>query len=225
MSEGIKKMSHNNYEVSKNSSILSDIEIIERLVDDDGKCIFVSPIIDLTTQLGPSSLDLRLGYDLVGMRTLQKTHIDLAEKGAKISLLEKKSRYFDRQRVDPDGNFVLHPGTFLLASTLEFIRLPCDIAGRLEGRSSLGRLGLQVHATAGFVDPGFEGNLTFELINSGKLPIRVFPGLRMGQICFFYIPHVEMPYRSKTYSKYAGKLGVDFTRIEEDPEILGKGNN
>ena len=125
----------------------------------------------------------------------------------------------NRQRLDLGETYVLHPGAFLLASTLEFIRLPRDIAGRLEGRSSLGRLGLQVHATAGFVDPGFEGVLTFELINSGKLPVRVFPGMRLGQICFFHLRDVEAPYRKKL-NKYAGGLGVLFTQIEDDPEIL-----
>ena len=115
---------------------------------------------------------------------------------------------------------MLHPGAFLLASTLEFIRLPRDIAGRLEGRSSLGRLGLQVHATAGFVDPGFEGTLTFELINSGKLPIRVFPGMRLGQICFFHVPEVQVPYGKQR--KYAHSVGVALTGIDKDREILGK---
>jgi len=202
-------------------SILSDIEILERLVDPDNeKCIFVSPLIAPRTQLGPASLDLRLGFDLVGTRTRETTHIDLAGPEARKMLREQKDRYFEKQRLDPDGNFVLHPGAFLLASTLEFIRLPGDIAGRLEGRSSLGRLGLQVHATAGFVDPGFVGTLTFELINSGKLPIRVFPGIRLGQICFFHVPNVQVPYGRER--KYAHSVGVAFTGIDKDREILGK---
>ncbi|HUT91447.1 MAG TPA: dCTP deaminase [Thermoguttaceae bacterium] len=204
--------------------ILSDIEILARLVaePEDEKRIFVSPLIDPKTQLGPSSLDLRLGFDLVGTRALQATHIDLTGCEARRILGEQKRRYFERQRLHPGGNFVLHPGAFLLASTLEFIRLPGDIAGRLEGRSSLGRLGLQVHATAGFVDPGFEGVLTFELINSGKLPIKVFPGMRLGQICFFHVPNVQIRYAEKSVTKYAGSVGVEFTHIDGDPEILGQ---
>lgn len=201
--------------------ILSDVEILYRLVAPPKKRIFVSPVIDPAAQVGPSSLDLRLGFDLVGTRALQATHIDLAGPQARRILQEQKRRYFDRQQFPPQGSFVLHPGAFLLASTLEFIRLPKDIAGRLEGRSSLGRLGLQVHATAGFVDPGFEGTLTFELINSGKLPVKVFPGMRLGQICFFQVPEVQVPYRKKSSSKYGGRLGVEFTHIENDPEILG----
>jgi dCTP deaminase len=208
--------------VLRGATVLSDIEILERLVHpNDEKCIFVSPLIDPRTQLGPSSLDLRLGFELVGTRRLQSTHIDLAGPDARRTLREQKERYFDRQSLDPDGNFVLHPGAFLLASTLEFIRLPRDIAGRLEGRSSLGRLGLQVHATAGFVDPGFEGALTFELINSGNLPIRVFPGIRLGQICFFQVADVQVPYGRKAFGKYANSVGVQYTGIEKDPEILG----
>lgn len=203
------------------TGILSDIEILERLVAGPDKRIFVSPLIAPQTQLGPSSLDLRLGFDLVGTRALQATHIDIAGPDARKILREQKLRYFDRQRLDPQDNFVLHPGAFLLASTLEFIRLPSDIAGRLEGRSSLGRLGLQVHATAGFVDPGFEGVLTFELINSGKLPIKVFPGMQLGQICYFKVQDVQVPYHRKSFTKYGGRLGVEFSHIEDDPEILG----
>jgi len=201
------------------TSILSDLEILKRLVDEPKKRIFVSPLIDPRRQIGPSSLDLRLGFEFVGTRALQVTHIDLASKRAGNDLSERKEQYFERQRLDLDETYVLHPGAFLLASTLEFIRLPGDIAGRLEGRSSLGRLGLQVHATAGFVDPGFEGVLTFELINSGKLPVTVFPGMRLGQICFFHLRDVEVPYRKKGGDKYAGGLGVLFTQVENDPEI------
>ena len=124
-------------------------------------------------------------------------------------------------RIRPDGHVVLHPGEFTLASTLEFFRLPRDIAGRLEGRSSLGRLGLQVHATAGFVDPGFEGTLTFELINSGKLPLKISPGVRLGQICFFRVAEVQVGYLDKVNSKYGGRLGTEISRIHEDPEIGG----
>jgi len=110
---------------------------------------------------------------------------------------------------------VMHPGEFVLASTLEYFRLPRDLAGRLEGRSSLGRLGLQVHATAGFVDPGFHGNLTFELINSGSLPVRIAPGFRLGQMCFFPVQNVQVPYEGK----YAGSISAEASRIEEDSEI------
>jgi len=147
------------------------------------------------------------------------SHIDLATTREKLE--EQMRRYFRRQRVGSDGTFVLHPGQFVLAATLEYFRFPRDIAGRLEGRSSLGRLGLQVHATAGFVDPGFAGALTFELINSGNLPIRIAPGFRLGQICFFPVGGVQVPYDIRGRSKYADSLTAETTRVAQDVEVTG----
>lgn len=196
--------------------LLSDVQILERLVATDEKCIFISPLVNPSAQLGPSSLDLHLGTELCTTRITNATHIDLTEKDTVESQL---ADYYKKRRVTPPDNFVLHPGEFALASTLEFIKLPIDIAGRLEGRSSLGRLGLQVHATAGFVDPEFMGTLTFELINAGRLPLKISPGLRLGQICFFNVTEVQVGYMSKTNSKYGGKLGVEPSRIYDDPEI------
>jgi dCTP deaminase len=146
------------------------------------------------------------------------SHLDLEADRDEIE--QQKRRYFRRQRVGSEGVFVLHPGQFVLASTLEYFRFPRDLAGRLEGRSSLGRLGLQVHATAGFVDPGFVGNLTFELINSGNLPIRIAPGFRLGQLCFFPLSEVQLPYGDKPHAKYTGSISAELSRVEIDPEIL-----
>ncbi len=199
-------------------SLLSDIQIATRLVDvNDERIVFVSPLIAATTQIGPSSLDVRLGTDLYVTLTSSLSHIDLT--ASKEQLARQKRQYLQKQRLGSDGAFVLHPGQFVLASTLEYFKLPRDVAGRLEGRSSLGRLGLQVHATAGFVDPGFEGNLTFELINSGNLPIRVAPGFRLGQICFFPVGGVQVSYPERRYAKYDGSISVEPSRIESDPEI------
>lgn len=196
--------------------LLSDIQILERLVRSDEGAIFVSPVIH-AVQLGPSSLDLRVGTELRVTQIIASTHIDLTE--TKDNVRKRVAEYFSVQRVRPDGAFVLHPQELALASTLEYLQLPLDIAGRLEGRSSLGRLGLQVHATAGFVDPGFKGTLTFELINSGKLPVRFGPGLRLGQICFIRTSEVQVGYMEKQASKYGGKLGVELSQIDQDPEI------
>jgi len=209
--------------IGQEKGILSDIEILERLVakDSDG-AIFVSPLIDPLTQLGPSSLDLRLGSEFISTRTTASTHIDLTEAREKLDA--QMAAYFEVRNVGPTGSFVLHPGEFALASTLEFIRLPRDIAGRLEGRSSIGRLGIQVHATAGFVDPGFEGTLTFELSNTGHLPVRLAPGrVRLGQICFFRSHDVQIAYLEKNSSKYGRMLGAERTRVHLDPE-LGQGD-
>jgi dCTP deaminase len=111
--------------------------------------------------------------------------------------------------VDGDKPFVLHPGEFVLGSTFESVSLPDDIAARLEGKSSLGRLGLLTHSTAGFIDPGFEGNVTLELSNTATLPINLWPGMKIGQLCFFQLSSpAEHPYGSSAYgSRYRGQRG------------------
>src|SRR5699024_3220002 len=116
--------------------------------------------------------------------------------------------------VDPAEGFVLHPGEFVLGSTLETITLPDDLAARVEGKSSLGRLGLLTHATAGFVDPGFSGHVTLELSNVATLPIRLWPGRKVGQLCFFRLSSAaEHPYGSKEYgSHYQGQRGPTASR-------------
>ncbi len=110
--------------------------------------------------------------------------------------------------------FVLHPGEFVLASTLETVSLPDDLAARVEGKSSLGRLGLLTHATAGFVDPGFSGHVTLELSNVATLPIMLYPGMKIGQLCFFRLSSpAENPYGSAAYgSHYQGQRGPTASR-------------
>jgi len=107
----------------------------------------------------------------------------------------------------------------VLASTLEYFRLPATLAGRLEGRSTWGRLGLQVHSTAGFVDPGFSGILTFELQNMGKGPLILYPGVRIAQICFFRCNATAIPYTQKPGAKYHSKLGSAGSMFNEDSEF------
>jgi len=111
--------------------------------------------------------------------------------------------------VSPEEHFILHPGEFVLASTYEVITLPHDIAGRLEGKSSLGRLGLLTHSTAGFIDPGFSGHITLELSNVANLPVKLFPGMKIGQLCLFKLSsNAEHPYGSAIYgSRYQGQRG------------------
>jgi len=124
--------------------------------------------------------------------------------------------------VDPAEPFVLHPGEFALASTYELLTLPPDIAARLEGKSSLGRLGLLTHSTAGFIDPGFTGHVTLELSNTATLPITLWPGMKIGQLCFFQLSSpAERPYGAGAHgSRYQGQRGptasrshVDFSRV------------
>ena len=114
----------------------------------------------------------------------------------------------------PDQPFILHPGEFVLGSTYELVTLPDDIAARLEGKSSLGRLGLLTHSTAGFVDPGFSGHVTLELSNVATLPIKLWPGMKIGQLCFIRLTSpAEKPYGSAEYSsRYQGQRGPTASR-------------
>ena len=203
--------------VGDENGLLSDLEILERLVADDERCIFVSPLVNPDLQLNPGSLDIHLGTEFQITQVVNSTHLDLTEKSGVIEA--QIGKCYVKRRIKPDEHFVLHPREFALGSTLEFFRLPRDIAARLEGRSSHGRLGLQVHATSGFVDPGFEGTLTFELINSGRLPLVLIPGTRLGQICFFKVQPVQIGYMEKKNSKYGGRLGVERSRVYSDEEI------
>ncbi|WP_203568142.1 dCTP deaminase [Aestuariimicrobium ganziense] len=118
--------------------------------------------------------------------------------------------------VEPEGDepFVLHPGEFVLGATLEKVSLPDDVAARLEGKSSLGRLGLLTHSTAGFIDPGFIGHVTLELSNMATLPILLYPGMKIGQLCFFTLSSpAEHPYGSQeNLSRYQGQRGPTASR-------------
>ncbi len=122
--------------------------------------------------------------------------------------------------VSPDDAFILHPGEFVLGATLERVRLGDDIVARLEGKSSLGRLGLLIHSTAGFVDPGFDGYLTLELSNVANLPIAIYPGMRIGQISFYQMTtDADHPYGSQEAgSKYQGQRGPTPSRSHIDFE-------
>jgi dCTP deaminase len=148
----------------------------------------------------PSSVDVRLDRFFRVFNNSQYTHIDPAQQQDELTTL-----------VEPEGEapFVLHPGEFVLGSTLEIVTLPDDLAGRLEGKSSLGRLGLLTHSTAGFIDPGFNGHITLELSNVANLPIVLWPGMKIGQLCLFRLSSpAEHPYGSAVYgSRYQGQRG------------------
>jgi len=198
--------------------ILNEHQILERmLTDDPERRIVITPVLDPVEQFGPSSLDVRLGPDFKVVRTSRLTHLDPLKEPDEIE--GDVARYTENSVIRPGEPFVLHPGEFALASTLEFIRLPYDIAARLEGRSTWGRLGLEIHATAGFVDPGFSGALTFELKNAGQVPLPLYAGLRIAQLCFFQLSDPSrLPYQAKRYTKYAGRLGTAGSRYFQDPE-------
>ncbi len=148
----------------------------------------------------PSSIDVRLDRFFRVFNNTRYTHIDPSlQQDELTSLVEAQ-----------DGEpFVLHPGEFVLGSTYEMVTLPDDLAGRLEGKSSLGRLGLLTHSTAGFIDPGFSGHITLELSNVANLPITLHPGMKIGQLCLFKLSSpAEHPYGSKQAgSRYQGQRG------------------
>jgi dCTP deaminase len=148
----------------------------------------------------PSSIDVRLDKFFRVFDNHKYAAIDPAVEQPDLTRLVE---------VESGNPFVLHPGEFVLGSTYESVTLPDDIAARLEGKSSLGRLGLLTHSTAGFIDPGFEGNVTLELSNTATLPINLWPGMKIGQLCFFQLSSpAEHPYGSSASgSRYRGQRG------------------
>jgi len=173
-----------------------------------------------------SDRDIRAAID-AGTVTLDPYEPDMIQPSSIDVRLDKFFRIFDNHKyaaIDPSVEqpeltrlvevekgrpFVLHPGEFVLGATYESVGLGDDIAARLEGKSSLGRLGLLTHSTAGFIDPGFEGNVTLELSNTATLPINLWPGMKIGQLCFFRLTSpAEHPYGSTKYgSRYRGQRG------------------
>jgi dCTP deaminase len=148
----------------------------------------------------PSSIDVRLDRFFRVFNNTKYTHIDPRQQQDELTSLVETAA---------DEPFVLHPGEFVLGSTFEKVTLPDDLAGRLEGKSSLGRLGLLTHSTAGFIDPGFSGHITLELSNVANLPITLWPGMKIGQLCLFQLSSAaEFPYgSSQAGSRYQGQRG------------------
>jgi dCTP deaminase len=164
--------------------------------------------LDLDLQLGPSSIDLRLAPEVLLFDNHAMRIIDLSEK------IPPRMR---RVTIDDKDGFVLHPGEFVLGSTLEAVKVPTDMVALLEGRSSLGRLGLIIHATAGFVDPGFEGQITLEMQNIGNQPLLLRPYQRVCQLCFYQLSsHAETPYNKKKDTKYHGQFGPVASRLSQE---------
>lgn len=175
--------------------LLSDRDILAEI---EAKRISVEPYDAAMIQ--PSSIDIRLDRFFRVFDNHKYPHIDPSIEQVDLT-----------REVEPSGDepFILHPGEFVLGSTYEVCTLPDDVAARVEGKSSLGRLGLLTHATAGFVDPGFSGHVTLELANVATLPIKLFPGMKIGQLCFFRLSSpAEHPYGSEKYgSRYQGQRG------------------
>jgi dCTP deaminase len=183
--------------------LLSDRDILAEL---EAKRVSLEPFDASMVQ--PSSVDVRLDRFFRTFENHRYPHIDPAEDQPELT-----------RAVEPVGEepFILHPGEFVLGSTYEVVTLPDDVAARLEGKSSLGRLGLLTHSTAGFIDPGFSGHVTLELANVANLPIKLWPGMKIGQLCFFRLSSpAEHPYGSAKYgSRYQGQRGPTPSRSSQ----------
>ena len=175
--------------------LLSDRDILAEL--DSGR-VQLDPLT--RDMIQPSSIDVRLDKFFRLFDNHKYAVIDPAEEQPELT------HFVEVPAGEP---FILHPGEFVLGSTYEQVSLPDDVAARLEGKSSLGRLGLLTHSTAGFVDPGFSGHVTLELANVATLPIKLYPGMKIGQLCFFRLSSpAEHPYGSEKYgSRYQGQRG------------------
>lgn len=184
--------------------LLSDRDLLDEI---KGGTLALEPFDPALVQ--PSSVDVRLDRLFRVFNTHQHTHIDPSQQQDDLTTLVE---------VPAGQPFVLHPGEFVLASTLEVVSLGDHLAGRLEGKSSLGRLGLMTHSTAGFVDPGFSGHVTLELSNVANLPILLWPGMKIGQLCVFRLSSpAEHPYGSAAAgSRYQGQRGPTPSRSWQD---------
>jgi dCTP deaminase len=181
--------------------ILSDRDIRKALSNGD---LVIEPFDDAMVQ--PSSVDLHVDNQFRVFANSRYPYIDVKQQMDDLTELVT---------VNDDEPFILHPGEFVLGSTLERVKLPIDVVARLEGKSSLGRLGLLIHSTAGFVDAGWDGYLTLELSNVANLPITIYSGMKIGQLCLFQMTSAaERPY-AKT-GKYQGQRGPTASRFYMD---------
>ena len=183
--------------------ILTDIDIEKAL--EEGR-IVVKPI-NMEEQIKSVGVDLRLGSEFRLFRLNHKSHIDPSE--------DSFDELTEIVKGEEGKDFILHPGEFILGVTKEYIELPSDIMARIDGRSSLGRMGIIVHSTAGRVDPGFKGTLTLEITNIGKLPVNLYPGMRF---CSLVFEKLDSPVK-RDYSKigkYSGQNGPVGSRISQE---------
>jgi len=188
--------------------VLNEYQIMKRLVNNE---LIIKPIISVN-QFNPASVDLRLGSEFKIMKSTRFALIEPSEQEEEIK--RKLFDYTEDINILLPDRFILHPYEFALATTLEYVRLPSNLKGVLEGRSTSGRVSLMVHSTAGFVDPGYCGTLTFELLNVGKVPFPMYPGVRIAQISFDEMEETTIPYRGK----YFGELGTVSAKIYKDKE-------
>lgn len=187
--------------------ILSDRDIRRAVTSNRIK---ITPRPVWNTQLGSCALDLRLGTVYQVFDHSRTPYIDPRNPDTLTHITTKI-------RVKKGDAFTLHPGEFILAVTQEYIAMPDDLAGRLEGRSSIGRLGIVVHSTAATIDAGFRGNITLELANMGRIPVMLYPGMRICSISFEELScPVATPYYKKKNAKYAGQKSPETSKIAQE---------
>jgi dCTP deaminase len=193
--------------------ILSDTDLLARLRDGD---LVVEPLDDPDLQVQPASIDVRLGREFL---EFQRANIPCIHPNSEAEVDE----YVSETIVDEGNEFILHPGDFVLGTTKERVEVPPDLVAQVEGRSSLGRLAVVVHATAGFIDPGFRGKITLELSNLGTAPVALTPGMRISQIVFTEMKSpATRPYGAERGSKYQDQAGPQASRIGGDDEFHGR---
>ncbi|PSQ58866.1 MAG: dCTP deaminase [Halobacteriales archaeon SW_9_67_25] len=192
--------------------ILSDADILRRLEEGD---LAIEPLEDPKLQIQPASVDLRLGRTF-----LEFQHANIACIHPESE--QETEEYVEETTVPGDGEYVLHPGDFVLGMTRERVEIPADLIAHVEGRSSLGRLAVVVHATAGLCDPGYRGQITLELSNLGRAPVALTPGMRISQLTFTELTSpAERPYGADRGSKYQDQSGPQASKIEGDKEFGG----
>lgn len=196
-------------------AILSDKTIKEYL--EEGK-IVIDPLKD-EQQIQPSSVDMRLGDEFKVFKVIRKPYIDPKDQ-------EDIAEYMESSTVPEGEAFIIHPNEFALATTQEYVKVPDDLVARVEGRSSMGRLGVTMHVTAGYVDPGFEGRITLEISNIGAMPVALYPGQRVCQLVFETMTTpAELPYgHPKRNSKYMKQLKPESSRVKLDYELKNNGS-
>ncbi|MCT9095706.1 dCTP deaminase [Haloarchaeobius sp. HME9146] len=192
--------------------ILSDGDILRRLEAGD---LVIEPLDDIDLQVQPASVDVRLGREFLEFR---RTNIPCIHPNSE----QEVDDYVSKTVVEDDEEFILHPGDFVLGTTKERVEVPPDLVAQVEGRSSLGRLAVVVHATAGFIDPGYRGQITLELSNLGTAPVTLTPGMRISQLVFTEMTSPsKRPYGSERGSKYQDQAGPQASKIQGDHEFSG----
>lgn len=190
--------------------ILSDRDLKARISKGD---IGIDPLDDPELQIQPASIDLRLGNRFVVYKLPHVPCIDSRDP-------ESVTGYTEEIVIEPGASFTMHPGEFALGSTVERVRVPNDLVARVEGRSSIGRIAIVVHATAGFIDPGFDGEITLELANLGRCAVKLYPGMRISQVVFHTMTSAaERPYGPARGSKYQGQAGPIASRLSHDRKM------